>query len=99
MDKDGNMAGFAALAMVESLLLMLVDRKLVSREDVRDLLGDAAAAEANAILVASDPMGHRGAVAAIERIMKGGVAFPDELTDGKSYISDSNGSKPQRDKG
>lgn len=65
-------AGSAALAIIESLLLALDDRKVLPEHEILGILNDAAAAHAGMPETAEAP-GHHAAVAAlIEKIMDGG---------------------------
>ena len=67
-----DVPGAAALAIVESLLLALNDRKILPEREVVGILEDAALAHAQMPESRHDP-GHHAAVAAlIDRILAGG---------------------------
>lgn len=67
-----DVSGNAALAIVESLLLALNDRKVLPETEILDILRDAAAAHENMPESKTEP-GHHAAVAAlINQILAGG---------------------------
>ncbi len=51
----GNAEGLTALGICESLLLSLIDLKVVSEQDVRDLLTDVATTHNEAIIQSLTP--------------------------------------------
>lgn len=67
-----DVAGTAALAICESLLLTLNDRKFLLERDIIGLLGDAAGAHANAPPGGADDAVHRAAADLINQIIDGG---------------------------
>ncbi len=73
MTTVSHVAGHAALAICESLLLALSDRKVIDEAEVLGILQDAAAAHRNAISLArADSAHHEAAAALIEAIVAGG---------------------------
>ena len=66
-----DVAGHAALAICESLLLALIDLKVIAEQDTRDLLRDAAAAHRGAAPDARSPEMHEAVAAIIEHILAG----------------------------
>ena len=66
-----DVSGYAALAICESLLLALIDLKVIAEQDSRDLLGDAAAAYREAATGTRSPEMHEAVVVIIERILAG----------------------------
>lgn len=67
-----DVSGNAALAIVESLLLALNDRKVLPEKEIIGILRDAAAAH-DSMPETSDAPGHHASVAAmINRIIAGG---------------------------
>jgi hypothetical protein len=62
--------GLAALGICESLLLALKDLKIISGQEVRDLLTDVATTHSEAAMV-SEPERHRAVIAIIQRILDG----------------------------
>ena len=62
----------AALAICESLLLALNDRKILPEIEILGVLTDAAAAHANAAQQSSDKAGHTAVAALIQKIIDGG---------------------------
>jgi hypothetical protein len=66
-------AGHAALAICESLLLALSDRKVIDEREVLGILADAASAHRNAApLSRGDGATHEAAAELIEAIIAGG---------------------------
>ena len=72
MAMSPDVAGTAALAIVESLLLSLGDKKFLSEREVVAILTDAAAAHHNAIGETNDDAMHSKVAALIDGILKGG---------------------------
>jgi hypothetical protein len=73
MTTVSNAAGHAALAICESLLLALGDRKLIDEAEVLGILQDAAIAHRNAVpLARGDGATHQAAAELIEAIIAGG---------------------------
>jgi hypothetical protein len=71
-------SGNAALAICESLLLALTDLKVMSDQDARDLLTDAATAHREAGIDSHSPEMHEAVVAIIERILDGKDSVPHQ---------------------
>ena len=74
--KMNDVAGYAALAICESLLLALTDLKVMKENDTRTLLEDAAAAHSQAGHGSHSPATNAGVVAIIERILAGKNSLP-----------------------
>jgi len=72
MDDPFGVAGLAALAICESMLLSLTENKLIDGTEARAILADAAAAHRNAVPLAADGAHHEAAALLIERILKSG---------------------------
>jgi hypothetical protein len=67
-----NAAGHAALAICESLLLALSDRKIIDEREVLGILEDAATTHRNAVpLARGDGATHEAAATLIEAIIAG----------------------------
>ena len=66
-----DVAGHAALAICKSLLLALIDLKVITEQDSRELLRDAAAAHRGADTGAQGSETHEAAALTIERILAG----------------------------
>ena len=84
MHDDPNVAGLAALAICESLILSLNDKNLIDDDEALAILRDAATTHHDAAALGTDGTGHKHASAAIliERIIAGGnsVRRPPEGT-------------------
>jgi hypothetical protein len=63
--------GTAALGICESLLLALIDLKIISEQDVRDLLSDVATAHTEAATGSQAPEQHQTVVEIVQRILAG----------------------------
>jgi len=63
--------GMAAVSISESLLLALIDLKIISEKDARDLLTDVATAHAKAAAGSLTPEKHRAVVEIVERMLVG----------------------------
>lgn len=73
MTTASNAAGHAALAICESLLLALNDRKILEERKIMAILEDAAMAHRNAMpLARGDEAIHEAAATLIEAIISGG---------------------------
>ncbi len=73
MTTISNAAGHAALAICESLLLSLSDRKVIDEREVLGILEDAATAHRNAVpLARGDGATHEAAAKLLEAIIAGG---------------------------
>jgi len=72
MANQAGAAGLAALAICESLLLSLTENKLLTVEEARAVLGDAAAAHRSAVPLSTDGAEHAAAAGVIELILAGG---------------------------
>ena len=71
MDRKNIAAGHAALAICESLLLSLTEAAILSVDEARSVLEDAAAANRNAIPLEADGEHHKAAAEVIELILAG----------------------------
>jgi hypothetical protein len=69
-------AGYAALAICESLLVALTDLRIMAEKDSRDLLTDAASAHREAGTNSNSPELHDAVTAIIERILAGKNSLP-----------------------
>ena len=69
--QSDHVAGHAALAICESLLLALTDLKVIAEQDSRGLLTDAAAAHREAATGAQGREMHEAVAAVIEHILAG----------------------------
>lgn len=67
-----DVAGTAALAIVESLLLCLGDKKILNEREVIAIMTDAAAAHHNALGETDDDAMHTKVASLIDGILKGG---------------------------
>jgi len=72
MKRLSNIDGSAALAICESLLLALTDRKILDEREVVGLMEDAAVAHRNATTENGDDQGHLAVAELIEAIIDGG---------------------------
>jgi hypothetical protein len=63
--------GMAALGICESLLLALVDLKIISEQDARDVLADVATTHIEARAVSQTPAKHQAVVEILQRILAG----------------------------
>ena len=63
--------GLAALGICESLLLALTDSKIISEQDVRDLLTDVATTHKDAVATSESPDKHLAVVGIVQRILGG----------------------------
>ena len=63
--------GIAALGICESLLLALTDSKIISQQDVRDLLTDVATTHQDAGATSESPDKHHAVIAIVQRILAG----------------------------
>jgi hypothetical protein len=73
---ETNAAGYAALAICESLLLTLTDLKIMAEQDARDLLTDAVSAHRQAGGSSPAPELNVAVAAIIERILAGKNSLP-----------------------
>ena len=71
-------ASYAALAVCESILLTLVEERVVDRDKVQELLEDAIETHITADPAASDPAERRKAARLIEEIIISLSAVADE---------------------
>jgi hypothetical protein len=69
--------GAAALGICESLLLALIDLKIVSEKDVCDLLADVATTHEEAAATSPAPQKHQAVVEIVQRLLIGKDAIPD----------------------
>ena len=76
MDSKGAAAGFAALAICESLLLALSDLKIMAKKEADGVLEDAAAPHRGAGPSTQDAAMHLEVVNIIDRIIAGGNSIP-----------------------
>jgi hypothetical protein len=72
MSRSSDVAGLAALAICESLLLALNDRKILPEIEIMGILADAAAAHANVPAVAGQATCHKAVADLIQKIIDGG---------------------------
>lgn len=74
MSSTSCAAGQAALAICESMLLSLIESKVIEQAEVRGILEDAATAHRNAVPLVTDGGGavHEEAAVLIESMLKGG---------------------------
>ena len=72
MSHGPDVAGNAALAICESLLLALNDRNILPEREIVGILQDAAAAHAEDAMNDSDNEMHKSVAALINRILAGG---------------------------
>jgi hypothetical protein len=63
--------GTAALGICESILLTLIDLKVVSEGDVRDLLTDVAATHSQAAAGSQTPEKHQAVIEIVQRMLAG----------------------------
>ena len=63
--------GMAALGICESLLLALTDLKIISEEDVRDLLTDVATTHHETAAASQTPEKHQAVAEIVRRILAG----------------------------
>ncbi len=63
--------GMAALGICESLLLALIDLKIISESDARDLLTDVATTHDEAATCSQTPEKHQAVVEIVHRILAG----------------------------
>jgi hypothetical protein len=74
---EREFSGLAALSICESLLLSLEDFKVLSHQDARGVLEDAASAHRRALGTPKEIEGHRVVAAIIDRILAGRHLSPD----------------------
>jgi predicted metal-dependent phosphotriesterase family hydrolase len=74
MSSLSGAAGYAALAICESMLLSLTENKIIDQTEARSILADAAAAHRNSIPLVTDggTVAHEEAASLIETMLKGG---------------------------
>ena len=72
MTEPQDVAGYAALAICEALLLALNDREILPESEIMGLLRDAAAAHENAPETEATKPRHEAVAALIQRIIDGG---------------------------
>lgn len=72
MPSSSDVAGLAALAICESLLLALNDRKILPETEIMNILADAAAAHTNAPAGPSHAAVHMAVASVIQKIIDGG---------------------------
>lgn len=63
--------GLAALNICESLLVALIDLKVISEKDAHDLLSDVATAHNEAATLSQTPEKHQAVVEIVQRILIG----------------------------
>ena len=68
---EQDFSGLASLSICESLLLALADRKVLSHQDIRGLLEDAANAHRNAAGTLEEIEHHRAIAGIIDRVLAG----------------------------
>ena len=72
MSSVSGVAGHAALAICESMLLSLTENKIIDTTEARAILEDAAAAHRNSVPLLTDGAAHEQAASLIDEILKGG---------------------------
>ena len=72
MSSVSGAAGHAALAICESMLLSLTERKVIDEAEARAILADAATAHRNTISLATDGAAHEEAATLIDADPQGG---------------------------
>ena len=72
MPNDADVAGNAALAICESLLLALNDRDILPEREIIGILKDAAAAQITASELGEQAEMHKAVAALINKILAGG---------------------------
>jgi hypothetical protein len=72
MPSTSDVAGLAALAICESLLLALNDRKVLPEDEIMGVLVDAAAAHSNAPAGPAKATVHKAVAALIQKIIDTG---------------------------
>jgi hypothetical protein len=74
MSSVSGAAGYAALAICESMLLSLTENKIIDETEARAILTDAAAAHRNSVplLIDGGTAAHEEAASLIDAILKGG---------------------------
>lgn len=72
MKRPSDIDGSAALAICESLLLALTDRKILDEREVIGLMEDAASAHRNAVTEEGGNHGNHAVADRIEAIINGG---------------------------
>jgi hypothetical protein len=72
MNSVSDAAGYAALAICESMLLSLTENEIIDEAEARAILQDAAAAHRNATPLLTSGAAHDEAATLIESILKGG---------------------------
>ncbi len=72
MPYDADVAGNAALAICESLLLALNDRDILPEREIIGILKDAAAAQITASELGEQAEMHKAVAALINKILAGG---------------------------
>lgn len=77
MKSGPDAAGTAALAICEALLLSLTERGLLTQEDVKGILEDAATAHRTIAPVSDNPKLHSATADLIERLIAGGSPVND----------------------
>ena len=69
MPSTSDIAGLAALAICESLLLSLYDRKILPSHEIMGILADAASAHTNAPAGPTHAVTHKAVAAMIQKII------------------------------
>jgi hypothetical protein len=73
MEDEPRVAGLAALAICESMLLSLTERGVIDEVEAKAILKDAAATHHNAALVTEHGSEHEAAARLIEEIIRRSV--------------------------
>ncbi len=71
MERSNDADGTAALGICESLIIALIDQKIMSSVDARSLLEDVATTHEEAALTSPSPERHRAVVDIVQRILAG----------------------------
>ena len=69
--RSNDAEGLAAIGTCESLLLTLIDQKIISEQDARDLLTDVASTHAEAAATSLTPANHRAVIEIVQRMLAG----------------------------
>jgi hypothetical protein len=71
IERSNDVDGMAALGICESLLLALIDLKIMGNADARSLLEDVSTTHEEAALTSLSPEKHRAVVGIVQRILDG----------------------------
>ncbi len=71
IERSNDADGTAALGICESLIIALIDQKVMSSKDARSLLEDVATTHEEAALSSPSPDRHRAVAEIVNRILAG----------------------------